>query len=103
MRTPIHRSRGRLVAYLVVSAAFIATAYFGTPGSDRKIHDEVHARCIENQANRAALRVIILRERDVGRPGTPGYAYFKAHPGEAEKARERVDQALADLPPVVCE
>lgn len=64
--------------------------------------NESRQRCHAEQANRTALRTIVLRGRDVGKPGTPGYAYYRAHPGEAAKALERVDQALDDLPPIHC-
>ena len=88
--------RAVLVAYLILLLAFVAALEYGTPGSARKI-------CRESKENRTALRAIIMRGRDVGKPGSPGYAYYKAHPGEARKARARVDQALKDLPPIKCD
>jgi hypothetical protein len=63
---------------------------------------EAHQRCLENQKNRSAIRGIILRGRDIGKPGTPGYDYYRKHLAEAQKARERVDLALRDLPPIEC-
>ena len=91
-----------LLGYLVLAASMAAAFYFGTPGSARKIHAEIRARCLESQVNRAALRAIIMRGRDVGKSGSPGYSYYKAHPGEARQARKRVDQALVELPPIDC-
>ena len=87
--------------------------WFGTPGSGRKIDQEArerarvlaveaHQRCLEGKQNRTALRKVILRGRAVGKPGTPGYDYYRTHPAEAKKARQQVDRALHDLPPISC-
>ena len=68
----------------------------------RTLSAEVHARCVENKKNRRALRKIVFRGLDVGKPGTPGYAYYLAHPKEKQAALHRVWQAIENLPPIVC-
>ena len=83
------------LAYIALAVAFIVALEFGTPGSAHKI-------CKASQENRDGLRALIERGRDVGQPGTPGFAYYRKHPKEKQAAVARVDEALAGLPPIDC-
>lgn len=86
-----------LVNFCLILALFAVGVWLhSTVGS------EATTRCRNEQVNRLALRGIILRGRDVGEPGTPGYTYYKKHPREAKEAIARTDEALADLPPIIC-
>ena len=84
-----------LLAFLALTLAFLVALEYGTPGSARKI-------CKASQENRAVLRELIERGRDVGKPGTPGYAYYTTHPEEKQAAIDRVDSTLDGLPPISC-
>ena len=97
MRELPHRIRRRLpvLAYLALVLALVVVLEFGTPGSGRKI-------CKASQENRAVLRGLIERGKDVGKPGTPGYAYYTKHPEEKQAALDRVDKELDRLPPINC-
>ncbi len=119
----IANHRGAL-AYSMLALSVAVAFYFGTPGSARKIEQEALERdqaivtaskqadaalraealqrCIEGAANRSAIRAVILRGLDVGKPGTPGYAYYVQHPEEIALARQRTRDALRALPEITC-
>lgn len=40
--------------------------------------------------------------KTLGKPGTPGYAYWHAHPGELRKARHENEKLLGGLEPSHC-
>lgn len=64
---------------------------------------DVYRGCVQNKNNRSAIRGIIMRGLDVGKPGTPGYDYYRTHPEEALVSITRVREALEALPPISCE
>lgn len=87
-------ARARTAAFVLLATVTFAVAALQQREADHRCHAE--------QSNRQALRGIVLRGRDVGKPGTPGYSYYQKHPEEARLALKRVDEALADLPPIHC-
>lgn len=97
---PIYR---RMVAgYLVLAVGIVLGLWFNHR-NERRLDSVVTQQCLESRTNRTALRTIIRRSGDVGRRGSPGYAYYRKHPAEKKIAKRRVDQALRDLPPIDCD
>lgn len=83
-------------ALAVVAAALLILAV--TVVASRALDN---CRQLENL--KTTLRVTIsVSAKDLGRPGTAGYVYYRDHPTELTAAHRAIDNQLANFRPAAC-
>lgn len=90
------RALAGLAAMLLVAILLLGVVWV------RVNHAQTRA-CMQIESLKTVVRrQIVQSEHLIGRPGSPGYAYYKEHPAELRAARQEAQRELSEFAPGRC-
>lgn len=99
------RTKRRSFYLLLIAGATAGLVALGLAIASRleTNHVQVQAACVQvNHVDTVIVAVLRQQEKTLGRPGTPGYAYYLAHPAELVAARLALRQEARSFEPHHC-
>lgn len=68
-----------------------------------RVNDSQQNACRQVESIKTVLRTIVVHAAyEIGKPGTAGYAYYRAHPTELRAAKAAAQAELSEFAPGRC-